>query len=472
MCASNRLGLSLCAFELLETRRLLAFSYSISDLGPAVLSPAAGVAGPVRVNDSFLSGSYAFAATKGGTQHEVGYYVNLKTKLINLLPLNTPGLTEAQVFDMSENGITVGDSNDGKSGGKEEATEWVGTTPADLGAGQATGISSDGAFIAGSIPFKNGSTSTRHAAILAAGKKAVDLGDLGGSAHTSLAYGVNTAGVIVGSSSVGSSNFAPFYYDPIAKKMTKIGTSQTLPGESYAINDTGLVVGLYKNKAFGFDVNTKTLTSYASPTEPGTFSDAFALDINNANESVGATQTSKGVFATLWENGVPSDLNSLIPAGVGDQLQFAKSISDTGEILALGTTATSKAEAFLLYPNRASLSSKGTLTIQGSVAADSVSVSVKGSKVRVNLNNIVDVGSVTQTFVKSHVKRLTITLAGGNDVLSLGAGLPAANIDAGAGNDQLFIRDGAADVVNGGKGTDKAQVDVSDILTSVEQLIP
>ena len=283
---------------------------------------------------------------------------------------------------------------------------------------------------------------------------------------------MNTAGVIVGSSSVGSSNFAPFYYDPIAKKMTKIGTSQTLPGESYAINDTGLVVGLYKNKAFGFDLNTKTLTSYASPTEPGTFSDAFALDINNANESVGATQTSKGVFATLWENGVPSDLNSLIPAGVGDQLQFAKSISDTGEILALGTTTTSKAEAFLLYPNRASLSSKGTLTIQGSVAADSVSVSVKGSKVRVNLNNIVDVGSVTQTFVKSHVKRLTITLAGGNDVLSLGAGLPSANIDAGAGNDQLFIRDGAADVVNGGKGTDKAQVDVSDILTSVEQLIP
>ncbi|HEX3357557.1 MAG TPA: DUF3466 family protein, partial [Tepidisphaeraceae bacterium] len=287
------------------------------------------------------------------------------------------------------------------------------------------------------------------------------------------AMGVNTAGVVVGDSSVGTkSNTAPYYYDPKTKKMTMIGASQGVPGQAYAINDVGVVTGLYNNHAFGFDVNTKTLTQYASPTEPGTFSNSFALDINNAGEAVGVTSTSSGAFATLWDNGVPVDLNSLIPAGTGIHLAFAKSISDKGEILALGTTSTSSAEAYVLYPDRATLSSKGTLTIQGSIAADNISVATKGKKVNVGFTGIVGTNGVGLTFVKSHVKRLTISLLGGDDVLTLGTAVPAANISAGAGKDLLNIRDGVNDVVNGGPGTDRAQIDSGDVLSLVEQVIP
>ncbi len=423
MSGSNRAALSFCTLESLEARRLMAYAYSIFDVGPGDIGSANGGHGPIRVNNSFLSGTYTPSVPQGQKTHQVGYYVTPKNKLINLLPVNVSGLTEVQVFDMSETGITVGNSNDGTATGKSQATKWVGTTATGLGAGLATTISSDGAFIAGVVAFQNGKTATQHGAIFG-GTKPVDIGDLGGSQHTSHAYGVNTAGVVVGDSSIGTkSNTAAFYYDPKTKKMTMIGAAQGVPGTAYAINDAGVVTGLYNNHAFGFDVNTKTLTQYASPTEPGTFDHSFALlDINNAGEAVGVTGTSSGIFATLWENGVPVDLNSLIPAGLGIHLGFAKSISDKGEILAMGTTSTSSAEAFLLYPDRATLSSKGTLTIQGSIAADNISVAVKGKKINVGFTGIVETNGVGLTFVKSHVKRVTVSLLGGDDVLTLGTG--------------------------------------------------
>jgi hypothetical protein len=245
-----------------------------------------------------------------------------------------------------------------------------------------------------------------------------------------------------------------------------------VPGDAYAINDAGIVTGAYDNKAFAFDVNTKTLTPYAPATEPGTFQDSFALDINNANEAVGVTQSSSGVFATIWENGVPTDLNTLIPADSGIHLLFAKSISDTGELVAVGTTSKSLAEDFLLYPERTSVTSKGTLIIQGSIAPDNISVFEKGTKIHVGFNDVLGTNGVGLAFTKSHVKRLNISLMGGSDVLTLGTGLKAANISAGAGNDQLFIRDGAPDVVDGGPGKDEAQIDHGDTLSLVEKVLP
>ncbi|HEX3358547.1 MAG TPA: hypothetical protein VHS31_16350 [Tepidisphaeraceae bacterium] len=459
----NRTG-TFCAIETLETRRLFAFTYTVIDEGQATLTGTSyNQVGVTRVNDTFLSGTHNERI--GGFPHFRGYYISPKNKTIDLSPL--AGYGSSISTDMSETGVAVGYSNESASG-QDEATKWVNGAAIDLGPGEGKAISSDGAFVVGDVPFRASPTNlTTHAAIYG-GKKPIDLGVLPGAdpqGSTSRAYGVNTSGVVVGDS-FSAVGISPFYYDPAKKKIVMIGTPQQGQGDAYAINDAGVVVGLLKNQPFSFDVNTKKLFTYSGATGVGTVSTAFALDINNAGEFVGVTASNTGNHATIWENGVAIDLNTLIPAGSGIQLQYAKSINDKGQILAIGSSAKSFGETFLLSPNRATLSSKGTLTIQGSVAADSVTAVVKGNKVKVAING------VGLSFVKSHVKRLTISLLGGNDVLTLGVGLPAANISAGAGKDVLFIRDGAKDVVNGGAGTDKAQVDGGDVLSLVEQVIP
>ena len=63
------------------------------------------------------------------------------------------------------------------------------------------------------------------------------------------------------------------------------------------------------------------------------------------------------------------------------------------------------------------------------------------------------------------------TLVGndGNDLLDGGTG--ADNLVGGDGNDRFLIADNVIDTANGGDGTDEADADPTDLLTSVEQLI-
>jgi len=83
----------------------------------------------------------------------------------------------------------------------------------------------------------------------------------------------------------------------------------------------------------------------------GPCSDAYFL---NSHDQVvgtsGACDESSG-DAFLWENGSIVDLNSLIPANSGIQLQFAEWINDNGEIAGNGTlTDNGYFRAFLLIP--------------------------------------------------------------------------------------------------------------------------
>lgn len=119
----------------------------------------------------------------------------------------------------------------------------------------------------------------------------------------------------------------------------------------------------------------------------------------------------------------------------------------------------------MLSPNLASVSSKGTLSIVGTSASDVVNIGVKGSKIKL------DVNGAGQTFSKTSVKRLSISLLSGNDKLTLGAGLRTATVFGGPGKDSFSLRNGVADVLDAGSGVDKAQVDPSDVLTSVETLL-
>jgi hypothetical protein len=62
-----------------------------------------------------------------------------------------------------------------------------------------------------------------------------------------------------------------------------------------------------------------------------------------------------------------------------------------------------------------------------------------------------------------------LTANGGNDALCPGAGSDTAN--GGTGNDSFFLKDGTADIADGGAGTDTATVDSTlDVTTNIETL--
>jgi len=63
------------------------------------------------------------------------------------------------------------------------------------------------------------------------------------------------------------------------------------------------------------------------------FSDAVATGINTAGTIVGF----KGGDAFIWENGVGTDLNTLIPSDAGVVLSAANGINDKGQIAATGS---------------------------------------------------------------------------------------------------------------------------------------
>ena len=95
------------------------------------------------------------------------------------------------------------------------------------------------------------------------------------------------------------------------------------------------------------------------------------------------------------------------------------------------------------------LSATGTLTANGSSNADNFSIT-RNKKGRI----IVESNLGTQTFAKGTVKRLSITLNGGNDKLSIGPGVPNATVAGGNGNDTIHGGDGD-DYLIGGAGSDR-----------------
>ena len=54
--------------------------------------------------------------------------------------------------------------------------------------------------------------------------------------------------------------------------------------------------------------------------------------------------------AFLWENGAIVDLNTLVPAGSGLQLEFASEINERGEIEGFGVLESGDPRAFVLIP--------------------------------------------------------------------------------------------------------------------------
>jgi probable HAF family extracellular repeat protein len=194
-----------------------------------------------------------------------------------------------------------------------------------------------------------------------------DLGTLGGS--SSLAYGINDVGQVVGYSWVEQQLRGFLWEDG-----QMIGLDP-LPGDvatqAFGVNDAGDVVGssTWYTVQF-FSVSQATLWRDGGeevidlgyvPAPPWSCSanpywpKSIARAVNNHGQVVGeAMCITSGApkAAFLWQDGVMYNLNDLIPDGSGLDLRSALDINDAGQIVGYGITPGEEIHAFLLEPPR------------------------------------------------------------------------------------------------------------------------
>jgi probable HAF family extracellular repeat protein len=330
--------------------------YFLTDLGTlrtngsgtssaAAINSSGMIAG---VSDSDTGGKRAFRLKPGGTMEDLGYINNPSypsfAYAINaagvvsgmavtqsgefaeafryadgtgLTPLPwLPGGGDCYGRAINAGGTIVGWSNRGIGCGGSSCTgnpgyavRWVGSTIEAIGGlggyySDATGIN-DAGEICGYGAITN-DTTTHAFRIPAGGGPVIDLGTLGG--FYSDADAINNAGHIVGTAQlVGNTNSRAAIW--IASTAEDLGS---LPGKSQsqalAISDGGEIVG-------------------------------FSSDTNGVNPR-----------ATLFRRGAPpTDLNTLIEAGSGWLLTYARGINSSGRIVGMGLT-NGISKAFLLTP--------------------------------------------------------------------------------------------------------------------------
>jgi probable HAF family extracellular repeat protein len=159
------------------------------------------------------------------------------------------------------------------------------------------------------------------------------------------AYGINSAGKIVGGSDTGQPIFFPAAFAPPVPGMHAclwdkgivhdLGTMNPNEGsEAYGINDKGQVVG--RSGANAFLWHNGVFTNLG----PGS-----AYNINNNGFVVGDT--------FLWHAGIRTPLANLLPPNSGWQITEGRDINDAGEIVGTGLhagTPNNAPRGFILYP--------------------------------------------------------------------------------------------------------------------------
>ena len=164
-----------------------------------------------------------------------------------------------------------------------------------------------------------------------------DLGTLGG--QYSAGFSVNNVGAVVGESSVDDVNIHPFLFANNA--MTDLQGLGGSYASAFSVNNANQVLGY---SSLAPDTNDNVfyhgfIFANGHLTDLGTLGgdNTFPYAQNNLGQVVGQSDTpADGGHAFLWQNGVLTDLNALLPTNSGWRLDLALYINDTGRIVGVG----------------------------------------------------------------------------------------------------------------------------------------
>ncbi len=199
----------------------------------------------------------------------------------------------------------------------------------DLGASlgtnsHASGINNQGQVV-GDWHDANG---TR--AFLYGGGTFSDLGSLGGTNHFALS--INSSGQVVGFGESAEGVRAFFFSNGAIRNLGALGG---LNSYAWGLNDIGQIVGhvTFSNNVSGYIYGAGGVTNL------GTLggSDSYGFGVNNSSLVVGSGLNSEQKMnAFLWNNGVLSNLNEMLPAHSGWELQEARGINNSSAIVGWG----------------------------------------------------------------------------------------------------------------------------------------
>ncbi|HEU5115385.1 MAG TPA: PEP-CTERM sorting domain-containing protein [Isosphaeraceae bacterium] len=212
----------------------------------------------------------------------------------------------------------------------------------NLGTGYniAYGVNTAGQVV-GSLQVTSGNASYQQAFVETNGH-VTTIPTLGGNYGG--AHGINSFGQVVGSAQTSNGTEQAFIYNPTTGTTSSLGTFGGKNSDARAINDAGKIVGSAQTASGNW--NAFTATANGQLQNLGTLaggSNSWAFTVNSKGTVVGASDTSAGAatHAVYWQNGQIHDLGTLGTAS------YATGINSSGEIVGWNTDSNGNYSAFL-----------------------------------------------------------------------------------------------------------------------------